>query len=168
VQRWHLVSNCLNTHQSESLVHPVAKWEGLDIDLGVKGKRGILQSMQSRAAFLSAPTHRIMFHCSPSHLITAAIFQFPGQSICRITTTIGNTIIDSARDPAIQPFLQGTIRSPLPSLSAFYSPSDSHPSHHPVANLSCKYLQIDKSNHRMNRAIASAPKRHFSVTRRNV
>jgi hypothetical protein len=57
-RKWHLIMDCLNTHQSESLVRFVAQVEGLDLDLGVKGKRGILQSMQTRAAFLSDPTQR--------------------------------------------------------------------------------------------------------------
>ena len=59
--------DCLNTHQSESLVRFVAKKEDLDIDLGIKGKSGILKSMKSRATFLSEPTHRIVFHYTPKH-----------------------------------------------------------------------------------------------------
>jgi len=64
---WHIVCDQLNTHQSESLVRWVTELSGIKEDLGVKGQSGILASMPSRAAFLSDPRHRVVFHYTPKH-----------------------------------------------------------------------------------------------------
>ena len=68
VRKWHFVVDNLDTHRSETLVRLVAKVSGLDeIDLGEKGKRGILHNRETRAAFLSESSHKIVFHYTPKH-----------------------------------------------------------------------------------------------------
>lgn len=64
---WIFIVDQLNTHKSESLVRLVASHCQLEIDLGVKGKKGVLKSMKTRAAFLSDPSHRIRFVYLPKH-----------------------------------------------------------------------------------------------------
>ena len=64
---WIFVVDNLNVHQSESLVRYVAEQCGLDVDLGKKGRRGILRSMATRKKFLSDVAHRIRFVYVPKH-----------------------------------------------------------------------------------------------------
>ena len=66
-EKYHLVADNLNTHKSESLVRYVAHHTGFEGDLGVKGTRGILQSMASREAFLCDSTHTIILYYTPKH-----------------------------------------------------------------------------------------------------
>jgi len=64
---YRFVVDQLNTHKSEALVRLAAGLSGLDTDLGVKGERGILRSMDSRAAFLARDDKRAVFHYTPRH-----------------------------------------------------------------------------------------------------
>lgn len=65
--RWHVVVDNLDIHRSESLGRLVAAEAGLVVALGTKGKDGMLANRQSRAAFLSDPSHRIVLHYTPKH-----------------------------------------------------------------------------------------------------
>ena len=63
-----LIMDQLNTHKSESLVRFVAEECGIsEEELGEKGTSGVLKSMDSRAAFLTNPTHRIRVIYTPKH-----------------------------------------------------------------------------------------------------
>ncbi len=65
--RWHIVTDNLDIHRSASLVTWVAAISEPDRDLGRKGTAGILHNRQSRATFLSDPTHRVVCHYTPRH-----------------------------------------------------------------------------------------------------
>lgn len=64
---WVFVLDNLTTHCSESLVRLVANREQMDVDLGVKGRDGILCNVESRRRFLADPSHRIRFVYTPKH-----------------------------------------------------------------------------------------------------
>ncbi len=57
----------LNIHKSASLVEFIAEQCEINIDLGIKGKDGILKSMATRQEFLSDLGHRIRFIYTPKH-----------------------------------------------------------------------------------------------------
>jgi transposase len=65
--QWIFVMDQLNTHKSEALVRLVAQECQLTIDLGVKGKSGVLKSLETREAFLRCLAHRVRFVYTPKH-----------------------------------------------------------------------------------------------------
>lgn len=64
---WIFVADQLNVHKSASLVRYIAQQCHIHLDLGVKGRSGILESMPSRQAFLTDTSHRIRFIFTPKH-----------------------------------------------------------------------------------------------------
>lgn len=64
---WIFIVDQLNTHMSESLVRLVAEKCHIDKDLGIKGKKGILKSMETRKKFLQDKNHSIRFVYTPKH-----------------------------------------------------------------------------------------------------
>lgn len=65
--RWHFVLDNLSTHRCEPLVRYVAEFCGAEEELGEVGKHGILKNKRTRTAFLSDPSHKIVFHYTPKH-----------------------------------------------------------------------------------------------------
>ncbi len=65
--KWIFIVDQLNTHKSASLVQLIAELCGVEQDLGIKGKSGILKDMDSRATFLQDNSHRIRFVYTPKH-----------------------------------------------------------------------------------------------------
>lgn len=64
---WVFVLDQLNIHMSETLVRVVVAECEIDVDLGIKGKSGILKSMPTRMTFLTDPAHRLRFVYVPKH-----------------------------------------------------------------------------------------------------
>ena len=64
---WIFMLDQLNTHKSEALVRLVTQRCGIDRDLGVRGRTGILESMKTRREFLEDRAHRSRFVYTPRH-----------------------------------------------------------------------------------------------------
>ena len=64
---WIFVADQLDTHVSAMLVELIARRCGIEEDLGIKGKTGILKSKKTRRTFLQDTLHRIRFVYTPRH-----------------------------------------------------------------------------------------------------
>jgi len=65
--QWIFICDQLNTHKAATLAQAIAQLCGIEEDLGVKGKSGILHNMISRATFLQDENHRVRFVYTPKH-----------------------------------------------------------------------------------------------------
>jgi hypothetical protein len=65
--QWIFICDQLNTHKSEALVKLIEKVCSVGVDLGVKGKCGILESMGTRKEFLEDLSHKVRFVYLPKH-----------------------------------------------------------------------------------------------------
>ena len=67
-EEWVFICDQLNTHKSATLAELIAKICSVEEDLmGVKGKSGILKSMETRKEFLEYLSHRVRFVYLPKH-----------------------------------------------------------------------------------------------------
>lgn len=65
---WVFITDQLDIHRSESLVRLVARHCDMEgSELGIKRKKGVLKSKESRTVFLTDRTHRIRFVYTPKH-----------------------------------------------------------------------------------------------------
>jgi transposase len=64
---WIFVCDNLTTHGSESLVRYVAEKCDIELELGKKGRSGVLKSVETRKDFLIDSGHRIRFVYVPKH-----------------------------------------------------------------------------------------------------
>lgn len=63
-----ILSDQLNTHVSKSIVKFIAQMEEYDqSELGIKGKSGFLENMNTRRDFLERDIHRVQFLFTPKH-----------------------------------------------------------------------------------------------------
>jgi len=65
--RHGIICDQLNTHKSASLVEYISLFENDKLDLGEKGKSGILKNMASRMAYLENKDHKVFIIYTPKH-----------------------------------------------------------------------------------------------------
>ena len=103
---WIFIVDQLNTHQSETLVKMVTRHCGLEAELGVKGKSGILASMPTRAAFLSDADHRIRFVYTPKHTSWLNQIEIWFSVLVRKVLRRGNFVSTEALKQRIEAFIE--------------------------------------------------------------
>jgi len=103
---WIFIVDQLNTHKSETLVKMVTRHCGLEAELGVKGKSGILASMPTRAAFLSDADHRIRFVYTPKHTSWLNQIEIWFSVLVRKVLRRGNFVSTEALKQRIEAFIE--------------------------------------------------------------